>query len=106
VKGNTIGWAILDADLERITKTLIEFSTFITIDLDCNRYAGPDRRPISSSTTPLYGITEPLIPGGIMRLQILAAREDAPQTFLSRPFARTPSVPVAPGLDLSNLVRG
>ena len=65
-----------------------------------SQFVGPDARPISSSTSPLYGGAGPFIPGGIFRVAMVVTREGAPATFMRRPFANTPGSAVMPGVVL------
>jgi len=100
VDGNRLVWSILDSDLEVIASTLRQSTAFAQFDIDCNQFVGPDARPISSSTSPLYGGAGPFIPGGIFRVAMVVTREGAPATFMRRPFANTPGSAVMPGVVL------
>lgn len=105
VDGPVLRWKIVGDDIERVSGTIVKLSTFISVDIDCNQLAGPDRRPVSSSTAPLFGIGEPLAPGGLMRLMMMVTSPNASGTIMRRPFANTPSIASMPGIDLSGLVR-
>ncbi|MDJ0768555.1 MAG: hypothetical protein QNJ12_07155 [Ilumatobacter sp.] len=105
VKDTILRWRIVGDDVERVSGTIVEMTTFIGVDVDCNQLVGPDRRLVSSSTAPLFGGNGPLAPGGLMRLMMMVTTPNAPVTILRRPFANTPSVASMPGVDLSRLVR-
>jgi hypothetical protein len=104
--GNVLIWSVLDTDLKAIASTIREVTSFLLFDVDCNQYQGPDKRPVSSSTAPLYGGTGPAAPGGILRVAMVIARDGAPLTLMRRPFANTPTTSILPGVALQPEVIG
>ena len=106
VKANELRWSVLGSDLETIASTLLQATSFVQFEVDCDQFIGRNNKTISSSTSPLYGGSGPFVAGGLLRVAMVIARDGAPITFMRRPFANTPSSPVLPGVVLGSRVIG